>query len=29
MNPHPVVDNIRWDKAPPKVPTGEVERPPK
>jgi len=24
-----IVDNIRWDKAPPKVPTGEVERPPK
>ncbi len=23
-----IVDNIRWDKAPPKVPTGEVERPP-
>lgn len=24
-----IVDNIRWEKAPPKVPTGEVERPPK
>jgi len=23
-----IVDNIRWEKAPPKVPTGEVERPP-
>ncbi len=23
-----IVDNIRWDKAPPKVPTGGVERPP-
>jgi hypothetical protein len=23
-----MVDNIRWEKAPPKVPTGEVERPP-
>jgi hypothetical protein len=23
-----IVDNVRWDKAPPKVPTGEVERPP-
>jgi len=29
MIPAPCVDNIRWDKAPPKVPTGEVERPPK
>jgi hypothetical protein len=24
----PCVDNIRWEKAPPEVPTGEVERPP-
>ena len=24
----PMVDNIRWEKAAPKVPTGEVERPP-